>query len=282
MFFVHSPRTRVLLPSLLLLAVAVVAGLVLHRIAHALAVEKPAASHAARTPVVVELFTSEGCSSCPPADALLARLQRDQPVASAEILALEEHVDYWDGLGWHDRFSSADITARQSAYTQQFHLDSNYTPQMVVDGSVQFVGIDNGQAIQAITRAARSPKLALSIQALMLNGDRVAGQVAVPASAVSADLYAALVQPAASTQVLHGENGGHNLNHVSIVRGLQRISNPHPGINDFSLTVPKDLSPAGLRVVVFLQGRGQGPVVAAAASNLPSAPQSAAKATQTP
>ena len=108
-----------------------------------------------RTPVLVELFTSEGCSSCPPADALLAKLDQTQPISGAEVIVLGEHVDYWDNLGWHDRFSSANITARQSAYTQRFGLDSNYTPQMVVDGSVQFVGVDNGQAVQAIARAAR-------------------------------------------------------------------------------------------------------------------------------
>lgn len=268
---------RILLPSVLLLAVALAVGLLVHRLS-VFAAERRAPVHAAITPVVVELFTSEGCSSCPPADALLARLQHDQPVPSAEVLALEEHVDYWDGLGWHDRFSSADITARQSGYARRFQLDSNYTPQMVVDGNAQFVGIDKGQAVQAITRAVRQPKLSLSLQALMLDGNRVSGQLALPTSAPSdADLYAALVQPMASTQVLHGENGGHTLNHVSIVRSLQHITGARSkGPVDFSLALPNDLSSSNLRVVVFLQAKGQGPILGATTSTLPSGDDDAA------
>jgi len=283
MLFLHRPGSRILLPSLLLLAVAIAAGLLLHRVSNALAAESHTA--VARTPVIVELFTSEGCSSCPPADALLARLQREQPVASAEVLALEEHVDYWDGLGWHDRFSSADITARQSRYARRFQLDSNYTPQMVVDGAAQFVGIDRGQAVRAITHAARTPKLALSIQALMIDGDRIAGQLAVPSTVpVGADLYAALVQPMASTQVMRGENGGHTLNHVSIVRALQHVAAVRSGsVADLSLVIPKDLAPTDARIVVFLQGKDQGPILAAVSSPLPSKPGSApAASAQTP
>lgn len=272
----HRFASRILLPSLLLLAVALTGGVLLHHISNALAAERHAA--AVRTPVVVELFTSEGCSSCPPADALLARLQQDQPVASAEVLALEEHVDYWDGLGWHDRFSSANITARQSAYAHRFQLDSNYTPQMVVDGTTQFVGNDSNQAVDAITRAARTPKLALTIKALMLDEDRVVGELSLPgATPAEAALYAALVQPMASTQVLHGENGGRTLNHVSVVRNLQRIEVPRTSsMANFSLGMPKGLRPTNLRLVVFLQSSGQGPVLAAATSTLPANAEDAA------
>lgn len=273
MLFLRAPRVRLLLPPILLLSLAVIAALALHRITSALAAETHAAQSSTRTPVIVELFTSEGCSSCPPADALLATLQRTQPVPSAEIVALEEHVDYWDGLGWHDRFSSREITDRQSAYAEHFRLDSNYTPQMVVDGSAQFVGGDKSQAVQAIARAARNSKPALSIQALMVNGNRITGQVAVPASIASpGDLYVALVQPMASTQVLHGENGGHTLNHVSVVRSLVKVSNPHGGSpTDFALAPSNDLPTSGLRVVVFLQAKAQGQVLAAASVTLPSA-----------
>jgi hypothetical protein len=269
MLLLRAPRLRFLLPALLFLAAALVAGLLLHHVSGALAAEShPAAP--SRTPVIVELFTSEGCSSCPPADGLLGKLQRDQPVASAEVIALEGHVDYWDGLGWHDRFSSAAITARQSSYVRRFQLDSNYTPQMVVDGASQFTGNDSVQALQTIAQAAKSPKPALSIQAVMVSGDHVAGQVRLPQPTPSnVDLYAALVEPMASTQVLHGENGGHTLNHVSVVRNLQRIPVRGAASADFSVVIPKGLTPAGLRMVVFLQRNGPGPILAAAASPLP-------------
>src|SRR5213594_3831029 len=101
---------------------------------------------AERGPVLVELFTSEGCSSCPPADALLARLEKSQPVAEAEIIVLSEHVDYWNRLGWRDPFSSVEFTLRQQRYTEGFRRDGAYTPQMVVDGRVEFVGSDERQA----------------------------------------------------------------------------------------------------------------------------------------
>src|SRR5215468_9246058 len=116
-----------------------------------------------RTPVIVELFTSEGCSSCPPADEVLARLEREQPVAGAEIIALGEHVDYWNQIGWTDPFSSRSFSERQGAYAETFRLDGAYTPEMVVDGRVEFVGSDWNKAVAAITQAASAPKADVQI-----------------------------------------------------------------------------------------------------------------------
>jgi hypothetical protein len=116
------------------------------------------AAQANRTPVLVELFTSEGCSSCPPADALLAKLDQAQPINGAEIIVLGEHVDYWDGQGWHDRFSSHQYTERQNEYCGRLHVDSSYTPQMIVDGTDQFVGNDAAHAVRAIQHAAEPPR----------------------------------------------------------------------------------------------------------------------------
>src|SRR5580765_1353434 len=106
------------------------------------------------TPVIVELFTSEGCSDCPPADTLLEKLIAAPPVAGVQVIGLGQHVDYWDQLGWKDRFSSAALTNRQRAYGSRFHTDDIYTPQMVVDGRSAFVGSDADAARKAIAKAA--------------------------------------------------------------------------------------------------------------------------------
>ncbi|HWB32133.1 MAG TPA: DUF1223 domain-containing protein [Acidobacteriaceae bacterium] len=233
----------------------------------------PTSSAASPTPVLVELFTSEGCSSCPPADALLARLQHDQPVPSARIITLEEHVDYWDSLGWRDRYSSHDITARQIAYTRRLHLDDNYTPQMIVDGADQFVGSNSSQALHAITAAAARPKLALSISSVTLTGGQVTGIASTtPGNALpSATLYAALVETMSSTNVLNGENGGRTLHHVDPVLSLQKIGDlRHASTTpvSFSLTLPRGTDPSALGIVVFAQQPDQGPILGATSAPL--------------
>ena len=235
-------------------------------------------SNPSRTPVLVELFTSEGCSSCPPADALLARLLKDQPVTAAEILVLEEHVDYWDSLGWHDRFSSHLFTDRQSHYTQRLRADDNYTPQMIVDGTAQFVGNDSAHALRAITQAARTSKVDLNLSPIIFDGNQLSGEISLmtsPQPTSNADLYAAVIESMASTKVQRGENGGRTLQHVSIVRTLQRIGSPSEAATKplkFSVPVPKDATPANLRIVIFLQRSDQGAIRGAVSSDRAPAP----------
>src|SRR5580693_5506756 len=117
-----------------------------------------AAAGAGRQPVVIELFTSEGCSSCPPADTLLQQLELQQPVAGAEIIALEEHVDYWNHDGWTDPYSSAEWTQRQVDYVTHFKDKEPYTPQQIVDGQVEMTGGQEQKTAQAIQQAAAQPK----------------------------------------------------------------------------------------------------------------------------
>ena len=227
------------------------------------------ATRPSRTPVLVELFTSEGCSSCPPADALLMKLDQQQPVDGAEIIVLGEHVDYWDHLGWHDRFSSRQYTERQNEYGNHFHLQSVYTPEMVVDGAQEFVGNDANRARQAIMRAAQTPKVSLVLSSPVVEGTRVTAVLSAPMSSTSlpvGDVYAALVDPAAKTDVRGGENAGRQLHHVGVVRSLQRIGR----LQDLaaapikiSLNAPADTIPGKERLVVFAQRPGQGAVLGA-------------------
>jgi hypothetical protein len=213
----------------------------------------------------VELFTSEGCSSCPPADKLLAVLQKEQPVASANIIVLEEHVDYWDRQGWRDRFSSSQFTQRQNFYAPRLKFDDPYTPQMVVDGQTQFLGSDPSKAVASISQAAQTPKLELVLSTPTIDGKRISGSVSsvVSAALPHGDLYAVLIDPAASTTVKAGENGGKQLNHVSIARSFDRIGKLQDlghGPISFKINAPADSDAAQMRLIVFAQLPSQGPV----------------------
>jgi hypothetical protein len=226
-----------------------------------------------RTPVLVELFTSEGCSSCPPADALLAKLDQTQPINGAEIIVLGEHVDYWDGQGWHDRFSSHQYTERQNEYCGRLHVDNSYTPQMIVDGTDQFVGNDAAHAVRAIEHAAQTAKIKLVLSKPVVDAQKVSASVSAPSSTTTkkVDLYAALVDPRDTTEVRGGENGGHRLQHVGVVRSMQRVGKLKDlgaGPVSFSLNAPADAKPGEMRVVVFAQESGLGPVLGAVSAGI--------------
>ena len=185
------------------------------------------------SPVIVELFTSEGCSSCPSADKVLAKLIREQNVSGANIIALSEHVDYWNSLGWKDPFSSEIYTNRQREYARKMRLSSIYTPQMVIDGQKEFVGSDEEVARQSIEKAAKQPKAVITIEddaAKRSGTDKP--MVSIPFTIDSipavqkgdeAEVFAALVQDRANSKVRAGENSGSSLDHVSIVRVLRNV-----------------------------------------------------------
>jgi hypothetical protein len=180
-------------------------------------------------PVLVELFTSEGCSSCPPADKLLTQLDETQPVASAEVIVLSEHVDYWNRLGWTDPFSSAEFSQRQSEYAQAFGGDDIYTPQMIVDGRMQFVGSNSSKARDAIAAAARNPKGAVSITVKEMGSPgRLSFKVyveGVPQARgdQTSDVFLAITESGLQSNVARGENSGKRLAHTAVTRKLIRL-----------------------------------------------------------
>jgi hypothetical protein len=221
----------------------------------------PPSGHAV---VLVELFTSEGCSSCPPADAVLSTLVHDQPLPQVEVLGLGEHVDYWDHLGWRDPYSSAAFSKRQSEYASRvFHTADIYTPQLVIDGQYESVGSDIAAIRRAIVRAANSAKAFVRMTVTARSSREVVINVeaTVPPGVASkdrADIIAALVQDHATDDVTRGENRGRSLTHSSVVRALTVVGSMAGSEKTASAiaTLPLPASPAtGLRVVAFLQDR---------------------------
>ncbi|MDE3196346.1 MAG: DUF1223 domain-containing protein [Acidobacteriota bacterium] len=212
----------------------------------------PAGSPSARVPVLVELFTSEGCSSCPPADQLLRKLDRDQPVPAAEMIVLSEHVDYWNSLGWRDPFSSPQFTERQREYAQVLSGDV-YTPEMVVDGAKGFVGSDEHDVRRSVEQAARAGKALIRIEAAREDRrTRVSIRFEQPAEGT---LYLALAHEQMASQVLRGENAGRDLSHVAVVYNLQKLGKAA----DRDLLI--DVKP-GSRIVAFVSKGGVGRVTA--------------------
>ncbi len=178
----------------------------------------------APVPVIVELFTSEGCSSCPPADALVSQYVKQSPIAGVEVIALGEHVDYWNHGGWADPFSAVAYSARQSDYSRAFHLNSVYTPQIVVDGRAQFVGSDDDAARAAIRRASKLPKASVSITPAGLG--RLSVQISRLPQSAQADhavVFLAVTEDSLVSNVGGGENSGRHLSHSAVVRSLSPI-----------------------------------------------------------
>ncbi|HEX4603706.1 MAG TPA: DUF1223 domain-containing protein [Candidatus Angelobacter sp.] len=211
---------------------------------------KPATSTPVRKAVVVELFTSEGCSSCPPADELLGHLRQEVAARNIQVIPLGFHVDYWNSLGWKDRFSSADFSKRQEQYARRMRLDGPYTPQMVVDGELEFVGNSAGQAQRAISQAATQAEIA-DVNISVAN-DEVTFKVSAPSDA---RVMLAITEDNLTTKVGSGENGGRTLHHAAVVRQLRELGQVHDGgiAGNVPLKLEKDWKREDLRAVVFVQ-----------------------------
>jgi len=227
----------------------------------------------ANTPVLVELFTSEGCSSCPPADKLLQRLD-EQPIEGADVIVLSEHVDYWNHIGWRDPYSARLYSERQSGNAQRFGLEGPYTPQMVVDGTTEFVGSDSQLADRAFQKALRVQKLPVHLTSVFANLSTLhahleAGPLDASFPSREADVYVAVALNHAESQVSAGENSGHRLAHVSVVKSLTKIGVLKKGqvlAQDLQLRLEPGSGPRGLRLIAFVQEPGQGRVLGASSS----------------
>ena len=230
---------------------------------------------AARVPVVLELFTSEGCSSCPPADALLAKLEEQQPVAGAEIIGLEEHVDYWDHEGWVDPFSSAQWTQRQEVYASGFADHGVYTPELVINGSSGFVGSRGGDVYRAVANAVAQPRTDISLS-LLKSDKHDHQQVKVEVGKLQgaeqgdvAEVWLAIAETALHSSVTAGENAGHDLHHAPVVRWLHKVGTSNLNATssfagESDLKLDSAWKRNNLRVVAFVQEKRSHHILGAA------------------
>lgn len=217
---------------------------------------------------VVELFTSEGCSSCPPADRNLARIVRAAQRSGRRVYALSFHIDYWNSLGWRDPFSSGRYSARQRRYAERLGHGQVYTPEMIVNGAAAFVGSDDARADAAIRRAlgrrARA-QVALSV------APGAAGTLRVRYLARAADRSAvldlALVERTASSRVTRGENAGRTLVHANVVRAFKRSPFSRQVRGSWRPAVPDHLGPRALAVIGYVQDATSLRVLGAAAAS---------------
>lgn len=205
---------------------------------------------------VVELFTSEGCSSCPPADKVLNSIAAETNESGKSVYALAFHVDYWDRLGWKDRFSSPTYTARQRSYAKAMGTRNVYTPQMIVNGSREFVGSDKRKATTAVAEAlADTSPVHLEVT---LNADKSTSQELVLAfnknNPEAMLLNLALVESNLVTEVPRGENAGRTLQHDNVVRSFTTLTlNKDQMSGEAVLPVPEDVIMENCMVICYLQ-----------------------------
>jgi len=223
--------------------------------------------------VIVELFTSEGCSSCPLADAMLRQINLKQTSAGQLIVGISEHVTYWNSLGWKDPFSSPEFTDRQNVYASRLSPEGPYTPQMVVNGREQFVGSDVRALQKALGDEARRVHLDLSILSATLSSSgldvkfSVAGETSGPL-----DIVAVLTDDADRSTVIRGENGGRLLQHVSVARSLARVATVRGAAQEsVHIAFPDGFHPdsgSGHHLILFAQEQHQGVIEGAATTKL--------------
>ena len=218
-----------------------------------------------KSPVLVELFTSEGCSSCPPADTALAFLEKEQPFMQAEIITLALHVDYWNNLGWRDEYSSPLYSQRQTVYVQKLKLDSTYTPQMIVDGRLQFVGSNLGEASKAILEAAKSPKANIEIE---YGSAEMKIKIFDVPEHEETSVFLAVAEDNLVSNIKRGENAGKNLTHTSVARELRPVGRIEARSYSFekSIAPPQDArwKSENLSYVVFIQENNSRKILGAA------------------
>jgi hypothetical protein len=232
---------------------------------------REAAPKADSHPILVELFTSEGCSSCPPADEFVQKIDNLQPVAGAQLIVLSEHVDYWDHDGWRDPNSSSALTERQGAYERALRLSTPYTPQIIVDGANEVRISDVQQMEEIFEQAVATPKVPVRISAVSLDSGtqeilRTRVEADASADQHSADVYLAIALDHVESQVLRGENGGKRLTHVAVVQQLAKIGKLQKGrtfADDVQLRLKPGTDPKNLRLVAFVQMSGPGKLLGA-------------------
>jgi hypothetical protein len=213
---------------------------------------------------VLELFTSEGCSSCPPADELVAKLQKE--AAGKDVYLLAYHVDYWDRLGWKDAFSNADYSKRQTQYASWLNTPQIYTPQIIINGKAEFVGSDESAIRHAISEQLAMEKHAtLTIKAHQ-DGRKLTVEYQSTGAGKESDLLIAAVQKEAQSKILRGENAGRFLSHVQIVSALQ--IEPLSTKGSAMVTLPKGFDPKNWEVLGLIQDHNNGSISAAAKADL--------------
>ncbi len=211
---------------------------------------------AERIPVLVELFTSQGCSSCPPADKVLRELSQ-QPIDGVQIIPLSWHVDYWNRLGWTDPYSSETATVRQQTYATDLNARGLYTPQMVIDGNTEFVGSERSRAFDTIRAAAKSKKITIHLTTKQMNDDITMRAVAEGgASFDDWNVLLVLTEDHVSTDVKRGENNGRTLQHTAVVRASTPMKELKSGVWEATLTRPADVGNSAV-IVMAQDSRGR-------------------------
>ncbi len=218
------------------------------------------------SPVLIELFTSEGCSSCPPADRLLKRLAAEK---KENIYVLSFHVDYWNYIGWKDPFSQARFSDRQRQYARQFSLQSIYTPQIVVNGTAEFVGSDEQRLRAAITK--KSTLSPVQVAATRKDNATLHLSCSWPDTGPLL-LQAALVRKEATTAVKRGENSGKTLHHVNVVQQLKTVE-AKGGTGTVAMEFPAGVIEADYQIIVFTQNKKDLSIEAAGQAEIPPAQQ---------